>query len=65
MSQPQFHPLRVASVEPLTDDSVAITFAVPDELVEDYRFVHGQHLTIRGEDGEPVASRSVPRPAPG
>jgi ring-1,2-phenylacetyl-CoA epoxidase subunit PaaE len=52
MSQPQFHPLRVASVEPLTDDSVAITFAVPPELVDDYRFVHGQHLTIRGDDGE-------------
>jgi ring-1,2-phenylacetyl-CoA epoxidase subunit PaaE len=52
MAQPQFHPLRVASVEPLTDDSVAITFAVPDELAEDYRFVHGQHLTIRGDDGE-------------
>jgi ring-1,2-phenylacetyl-CoA epoxidase subunit PaaE len=52
MSQPRFHPLRVASVEPLTDDSVAISFAVPPELVEDYRFVHGQHLTIRGDDGE-------------
>jgi ring-1,2-phenylacetyl-CoA epoxidase subunit PaaE len=52
MAQPQFHPLRVASVEPLTDDSVAITFAVPPELADDYRFVHGQHLTIRGDDGE-------------
>src|SRR3954454_13852379 len=52
MSKPQFHPLRVASVEPLTDDSVAITFAVPDDLVGEYRFVHGQHLTIRGDDGE-------------
>jgi len=28
MSKPQFHPLRVASVEPLTDDSVAISFSV-------------------------------------
>src|SRR3978361_1720833 len=52
MGQPQFHPLRGASVEPLTDDSVAITFAVPEGLGEDYRFVHGQHLTIRGDDGE-------------
>ena len=52
MSKPQFHPLRVAAVEPLTDDSVAITFAVPPELADDYRFVHGQHLTIRGDDGE-------------
>src|SRR3954471_12073049 len=52
MVQPKFHPLRVASVEPLTDDSVALTFAVPPELAESYRFVHGQHLTIRGDDGE-------------
>jgi ring-1,2-phenylacetyl-CoA epoxidase subunit PaaE len=50
--KPSFHPLRVASVEPLTDDSVAITFGVPPELADDYRFVHGQHLTIRGDDGE-------------
>ena len=50
--KPQFHPLRVASVEPLTDDSVAITFGVPPELADDYRYVHGQHLTIRGDDGE-------------
>jgi ring-1,2-phenylacetyl-CoA epoxidase subunit PaaE len=50
--KPQFHPLRVAEVEPLTDDSVAITFAVPPELAAAYRFTHGQHLTIRGDDGE-------------
>jgi ring-1,2-phenylacetyl-CoA epoxidase subunit PaaE len=52
MSKPQFHPLRVAAVEPLTDDSVAISFSVPPELADEYRFVHGQHLTIRGDDGE-------------
>jgi len=44
-----FHPLRVASVEPLTDDSVTIRFDVPAELAEDYAFSHGQHLTIRTE----------------
>ena len=27
-----FHPLRVGAIEPLTDDAVAITFEVPDEL---------------------------------
>jgi ring-1,2-phenylacetyl-CoA epoxidase subunit PaaE len=42
-----FHPLRVADVERLTDDAVAITFEVPPELAEDYRFVQGQHLTVR------------------
>ena len=44
-----FHPLRVAAVEPLTDDSVALTFDVPAELADEYGFVPGQHLTIRGE----------------
>jgi len=44
-----FHPLTVASIDPLTEDSVAITFAVPEELRADYAFVQGQHLTIRTE----------------
>jgi len=65
MTKPQFHPLRVASVEPLTDDSVAITFAVPPELAEDYRFVHGQHLTIRGDDGERRSFSICTTPASG
>ena len=50
-----FHPLTVAGVERLTDDAVAITFTVPDELREDYRFEPGQHLTLRAQiDGEEV-----------
>jgi ring-1,2-phenylacetyl-CoA epoxidase subunit PaaE len=44
-----FHPLTVDTIEPLTDDSVAITFAVPEELRDAYAFSHGQHLTIRTE----------------
>jgi ring-1,2-phenylacetyl-CoA epoxidase subunit PaaE len=44
-----FHPLAVESIEPLTDDSVAITFAVPEDLRDDYAFSHGQHLTVRTE----------------
>ncbi len=44
-----FHPLRVAALDELTDDALAVTFEVPDELRDDYAFVHGQHLTIRGE----------------
>ncbi len=44
-----FHPLTVASVEPVTDDSVAITFAVPEELADAYDFTGGQHLTVRTE----------------
>ena len=42
-----FHPLTVAAIEPLTEDSVAITFDVPEELRSDYAFTQGQHLTVR------------------
>ncbi|MFD7321243.1 2Fe-2S iron-sulfur cluster-binding protein [Streptomyces sp. NPDC059875] len=42
-----FHPLRVSEVEQLTDDSVAVTFAVPPELREAYRHTPGQHLALR------------------
>ena len=45
--RPQFHPLTVAKVEQLTDDAVAVTFDIPDELAEDYRFKPGQALTLR------------------
>ena len=45
--RPQFHSLAVREVERLTEDSVALTFAVPDELRDDYRFSPGQHVTVR------------------
>lgn len=42
-----FHPLRVSRVERLTDDAVAVSFDVPEGLADEYRFTHGQHLTLR------------------
>ena len=42
-----FVPLRVARVDPLTCDSVALTFEVPAEHGERFRFSPGQHLTLR------------------
>jgi len=42
-----FHDLRVARLDRLTDDAVAITFEVPAELGADYRFVAGQHVSLR------------------
>ncbi|OXY93055.1 2Fe-2S iron-sulfur cluster-binding protein [Streptomyces diastatochromogenes] len=48
----RFHPLPVAAVDRLTDDSVALTLAVPPELREEYRHAPGQHLALRRrEDG--------------
>ncbi len=42
-----FHSLTVAKVEPETRDAVTITFAVPQDLQEAYRFRPGQHLTLK------------------
>ncbi len=45
-----FHPLRVAAIDELTDDAVALTLEVPEELREDYAFTAGQHVAILGPD---------------
>jgi ring-1,2-phenylacetyl-CoA epoxidase subunit PaaE len=45
-----FHPLVVARVEPLTDDSAAITFRVPGDLADVFTFAPGQSLTLRRGD---------------
>jgi ring-1,2-phenylacetyl-CoA epoxidase subunit PaaE len=68
--RPVFHPLRVGAVEPLTGDAVAVTFDLPAELADQYRYVQGQHLTVRAVvDGrdvrrsyslvEPVSARTL------
>ncbi|MCZ2805492.1 phenylacetate-CoA oxygenase/reductase subunit PaaK [Modestobacter sp. VKM Ac-2983] len=62
--RPQFHPLRVAKVERLTDDAVAVTFDVPPELAEDYSFRPGQALTLRRVDGDRDERRSYSICAP-
>lgn len=44
---PRFHTLRVAGVERLCDDAVAVTFDVPDDLADVFAFRPGQSLTLR------------------
>jgi ring-1,2-phenylacetyl-CoA epoxidase subunit PaaE len=63
--RPQFHPLTVARVDRLTDDAVAVTFDVPDELAEEYRFAPGQALTLRRVTGDRDERRSYSICAPG
>ena len=62
-----FHPLRVAAVERLTDDAVAVTFDVPAALREAFRFRAGQHLTVRSAEvpGDVRRSYSICAPATG
>src|SRR6476660_8370780 len=47
---PTFHSLRVAAIDPLTDDAVALTFEVPPDLRDEYVFTPGQHVSILGAD---------------
>jgi ring-1,2-phenylacetyl-CoA epoxidase subunit PaaE len=47
LARTAFHSLAVAAVEPLTDDSAVVTFAVPTELVDEFAFAAGQSLTLR------------------
>ncbi len=42
-----FHTLTVSGIESLTDDAVAVTFDVPDDLREAYDFRPGQSLALR------------------
>ncbi|MFE6188687.1 2Fe-2S iron-sulfur cluster-binding protein [Streptomyces sp. NPDC056465] len=60
-----FHPLRVSAIERITDDAVAVTFAVPPELRETFRHTPGQHLNVRYRvDGEEIRrSYSICAPA--
>jgi len=48
--RPVFHALKVAALDRLTDDAIAITFDVPPELRETFAFRAGQHLTVRRVD---------------
>ena len=62
----RFHTLTVTDVERLTDDAVAVSFAVPDALADEFRFEPGQHLTLRATvDGQDVRrSYSICRSRP-
>ena len=46
-SRTDFHPLTVVRVDPLTDDSAALTFSVPPGVADRFRFAPGQSLTVR------------------
>jgi ring-1,2-phenylacetyl-CoA epoxidase subunit PaaE len=43
----EFHELTVTRIDSLCADAVAVTFDVPAELADDYRFRPGQSLTLR------------------
>src|SRR6201990_1983947 len=52
---PRFHRLAVNDLRRESPDAVSLTFAIPQELRDDYSFEPGQYLTLRTTmDGEEV-----------
>lgn len=50
-----FYPLKVKNIEKVSKDAVAVTFDVPLQHVSQFRFKHGQFITLKiNINGEPV-----------
>ena len=47
----QFYPITVKSVEHETNDTVTLTFDVPNALRDEFKYVCGQYLTIKAPIG--------------
>ena len=43
----KFYPLKVTKVQQETNDTTSISFAVPDDLKETFKYTHGQYLTLK------------------
>ena len=53
-----FHPLTITDMAVETDDSVSITFHIPDPLRPEFRHLPGQHLVLRADIGGSDVRRS-------
>jgi len=53
----RFHTLTVTRLERLTDDAVAVSFAISEALAAEFVFEPGQHLTLRAR----IEDRNVQR----
>ncbi len=50
-----FHRLTISDIVRETEDAISVAFDVPETLADDYRYVQGQHLTLKTDvDGEEV-----------
>ena len=55
MTTLEFYELEISDVQRETDEAVSITFDVPASLTETFRYLPGQHVTVRAMiDGEDV-----------
>jgi len=64
MATPQFHSLRIRSVDTETADAISVAFDVPNELRDQFAFTQGQFLTLRAQVGDEELRRSYSICAP-
>ncbi|HLA55777.1 MAG TPA: 1,2-phenylacetyl-CoA epoxidase subunit PaaE [Flavobacterium sp.] len=51
----KFHPIKVLDVYKETKDCSVVSFEIPEELKHDFKYSHGQHLTLKANiDGAEV-----------
>src|SRR4051794_41217954 len=55
---PRFHRLAISDLRREASDAVSLTFSIPNELAEDYRFAPGQYLTLKTVLGGEEVRRS-------
>ncbi len=54
----KFHALEVSNIDKETDDCVSLTFAVPDDLKDMFKYTQGQHVSVRADIGGEDIRRS-------
>ncbi|MDP4637002.1 MAG: phenylacetate-CoA oxygenase/reductase subunit PaaK [Crocinitomicaceae bacterium] len=55
---PKFHSLKIKNIRKETSTCVSISFEIPNELKEDFRFQSGQYLTLRSTINKEDVRRS-------
>lgn len=61
----KFHPLEISSLKPAGEGAVALSFALPDELRDDFVSLPGQHIVLRAEIEEAEVRRTYSLVSPG
>ena len=53
-----FRNLIVSAIKRLTPQSIAISFAIPEELQEEFAYISGQYITVKVEVSGQKANRA-------
>jgi ring-1,2-phenylacetyl-CoA epoxidase subunit PaaE len=43
----KFYPIQIADIQKETKDCSVVTFDIPNDLKEEFKFNQGQHLTLK------------------